>query len=565
VSLAPDLRKISESLRDHRPQPRPGVLTDEQIDTLASLVGEENVSADPIELSRLARTTLPEGTTPAGILWASCREQVQAVVGWAAAHDFPIYPISTGKNWGYGDLCAPVAGCLVLDLSRMNRILQVDVQLAYAVVEPGVTQGQLAEHLAEQNLPLMVDATGAGPDASLIGNTLERGFGHTAYGDRFAHVACLEAVLPDGSLLTTGFGAYANAKARHVYKWGLGPSLDGLLTQSNFAIVTRMTVWLMPRPPRLLAYFITLCDRSAIGPLVERLRPLRLAGTLRSTSHCFNDRRLLTGAARFPYDRVDGRQALEVADPEWLERVCRERRIPAWGVSGSITGTPTEVRAARRTLRRALAGMRGLERLFFVDERKLARLERLARVAARLRPLAPLASLVRNVRLGFQLLDGRPVYESLKGSHWRARHDPGPTQDPLASQCGLVWVSPVLPMTGEAVEELERIAEPILHRFGFEFQVSMAFLNERSICAILPISFDRASADETARARDCHERLLQILLDHGYVPYRGSVAAQKKMREAAPVYWQAVARLKKAWDPADILAPGRYLQPLRDR
>ncbi len=212
MSLAPEFRKISESLRDHLPQPRPRALTDEQIDALASIVGDENVSADPIELSRMARTTLPDSTTPAGILWASCREQVQAVVGWAAAHDFPIYPISTGKNWGYGDLCAPVAGCLLLDLSRMNRILEVDVALAYAVVEPGVTQGQLAEHLEEQSLPLMVDATGAGPDASLIGNTLERGFGHTAYGDRSAHVACLEAVLPDGSLLTTGFGAYANSR-----------------------------------------------------------------------------------------------------------------------------------------------------------------------------------------------------------------------------------------------------------------------------------------------------------------------------------------------------------------
>jgi 4-cresol dehydrogenase (hydroxylating) flavoprotein subunit len=565
MSLAPEFRKISESLRDRRPQPRPRVLTDEQIDALATIVGEENVSAQPIELSRTARTTLPDGTTPAGILWASSREQVQAVVGWAAAHDFPIYPISTGKNWGYGDLCAPIAGCLLLDLSRMNRILEVDVALAYAVVEPGVTQGRLAEYLKERNLPLMVDATGAGPDASLIGNTLERGFGHTEYGDRSAHVVCLEAVLPDGSLLTTGFGAYPNAKARHVYKCGLGPSLDGLLTQSNFAIVTRMTVWLMPRPPRLLAYFITLSDRSAIGPLIERLRPLRLAGTLRSISHCFNDRRLLTGAARFPYDRLDGRQAVEVADPQWVERVCRERRISAWAVSGSITGTPSEVQAARKALRRALSGLPGLQKVFFVDERKLARLERLTRLAARLRPLAPLAALVRNLRLGFQLLNGTPVYESLKGSHWRSRGDPGPTQDPLASQCGLVWVSPVLPMTAAAVEELERIAEPILHRFGFEFQVSMAFLNERSICAILPISFDRGSPDETARARDCHEQLLQVLLDHGYVPYRGSVAAQKKMREAAPVYWQAVARLKKAWDPADILAPGRYVQSLRDR
>ena len=108
--------------RNRRPQPRPRVLTGEQIEALASFVGEKNVSADPVEPSKMAPTTLPDGTTPAGILWASCREQVQAVVGWAAANEFPIYPISTGKNWGYGDVCAPVAGYLLLDLSRMNRI-----------------------------------------------------------------------------------------------------------------------------------------------------------------------------------------------------------------------------------------------------------------------------------------------------------------------------------------------------------------------------------------------------------------------------------------------------------
>ena len=199
----------------------------QDLETLAGIVGEGNVSAAPDEIARLTRTTLPGATTPAGIVWASSREQVQAVVAWAVAMRFPIYPISTGKNWGYGDLCAPVPGCLLLDLSRMNRILEVDPNLAYAVIEPGVTQGQLARYLSEKGFPLVVDATGAGPDASLIGNTLERGFGHTAYGDRFAHAACLEAVLPDGSLLTTGFGAYDGARAQHLYKWGIGPSLDG--------------------------------------------------------------------------------------------------------------------------------------------------------------------------------------------------------------------------------------------------------------------------------------------------------------------------------------------------
>ena len=48
----------------------------------------------------------------------------------------------------------------------MNRIVEVNAELAYATVEPGVTQGQLAEYLAERGLPVWMDATGAGPNAT---------------------------------------------------------------------------------------------------------------------------------------------------------------------------------------------------------------------------------------------------------------------------------------------------------------------------------------------------------------------------------------------------------------
>jgi 4-cresol dehydrogenase (hydroxylating) len=67
----------------------------------------------------------------------------------------------------------------------MNRIIEVDDELAYAVIEPGVTQGQLAAHLAQRDVRLWVDCTGAGPDTSIVGNVLERGFGHSPYGNRF--------------------------------------------------------------------------------------------------------------------------------------------------------------------------------------------------------------------------------------------------------------------------------------------------------------------------------------------------------------------------------------------
>jgi len=173
-----------------------------------------------------------------GALAREADAAVREVVRRAGAAGVPVYPISTGRNWGYGDACAPVGGCVLLELSRMDRIVEVNVPLAYAVVEPGVTQGQLARHLEESGLPLVLDATGAGPDTSIIGNVAERGFGHTAYGDRFAHALCFEAVLADGSVVTTGFGSYEGARAAHLYKWGIGPVLDGVLTQSSLAVIT---------------------------------------------------------------------------------------------------------------------------------------------------------------------------------------------------------------------------------------------------------------------------------------------------------------------------------------
>ena len=69
---------------------------------------------------------------------------------------------------------------------------------------PGVTQEQLFSFLKERNSKLWMDSTGASPRCSLIGNTMERGFGHTPYGDHFAHTCGLEVVLPDGEVIETG-------------------------------------------------------------------------------------------------------------------------------------------------------------------------------------------------------------------------------------------------------------------------------------------------------------------------------------------------------------------------
>jgi 4-cresol dehydrogenase (hydroxylating) len=86
----------------------------------------------------------------------------------------------------------------------MNRILDFHEELGYVTVEPGVTQGQLMEFLRQRKSRLWMDGTGSSPQCSLIGNTIERGFGHTPYGDHFGNVCGFEVVLANGEAIETG-------------------------------------------------------------------------------------------------------------------------------------------------------------------------------------------------------------------------------------------------------------------------------------------------------------------------------------------------------------------------
>ena len=79
-------------------------------------------------------------------------EQVQQVVRTANTYKVPLFPISTGKNLGYGGSAPNLTGSVVVDLKRMNRILEVDDKRHYALVEPGVAYFDLYRHIQERKL-----------------------------------------------------------------------------------------------------------------------------------------------------------------------------------------------------------------------------------------------------------------------------------------------------------------------------------------------------------------------------------------------------------------------------
>ena len=160
------------------------------------VLGPEHVVTDVRRLNEASTATFFSPQRIPAIVYPQTREQVQECLQIAAVHSVPVYPISTGKNWGYGSRVPSSTGCVLMDLSRMNRILDFNENLAYVTIEPGVTQQQLWDFLREKGSNLWIDATGSTPHSSLIGNTLERGFGHTPYGDHASNVCGFEVVLP---------------------------------------------------------------------------------------------------------------------------------------------------------------------------------------------------------------------------------------------------------------------------------------------------------------------------------------------------------------------------------
>jgi 4-cresol dehydrogenase (hydroxylating) len=515
-------------------------------------IGSEHVITDISELDRANTATFATTSRALAILRPGSRDEVQACVRTANRVRVPLYPYSTGKNWGYGSR-TPVHDGVLLDLARLDRIVAFDEDLAYVTLEPGVTQRQLLQFLQQRGSRLWMDATGAGPDCSIIGNTLERGFGHTPMGDHCSNACGFEVVLPNGELLHTGFSRFPNATTGALSRWGVGPSLDGLFSQSNLGIVTQMTVWLMPAPEHFEAFFFLSRSPDGLGPIVDALRPLRMNGTLRSVMHIGNDYKVLNGTSQYPWAETGDVTPLDRAT---MDRLRRRLGIGYWNGSGGLYGTRAQVREAKRQVRRALRGK--VDRLQFVNDRLIALMQRFAKpfrlvagwdVENTLKVLVPV----------YNLMKGVPTDATLASAYWRKRHAP-PTPgeiDPDRDGCGLLWCSPVIPNTGNHATAVARLTEDMLLAQGFEPQMSFSLATERTLICVITISYDRSVPGEDARAIGCHSRLQDELLARGYPPYRLTVGAMARM-DTADGSAQVLRQFKRVLDPNRVLAPGRY-------
>lgn len=214
------------------------------LDEFRGLLSPERVITDRDALRTTELATFVTSQTIPAILRPRQRADVSAVLRIASRFRIPIYPSSRGKNWGLGSRVPAQSGCLLLDLGDLDAILDYDEEMAYVTVEPGVTFSRLQRFLEERGSSLVMDGIGGPADASIVGNAVERGHGMGPWADRFSHVCGAEVVLPDGAVIHTGFARVPGSRVARLARWGVGPSVDGLFSQSNLGVVTALTLWL---------------------------------------------------------------------------------------------------------------------------------------------------------------------------------------------------------------------------------------------------------------------------------------------------------------------------------
>ena len=239
---------------------------DDFVGELRQIVGAAHVHTDSAALTAYSADALGRGAQPDVVAVPGTTAEISAIA--RLCHDARVPLVVRGAGTGYTGGAVPTAGGVLLSMERLNRILEIDQVNLLAVVEPNVINGDLQRAVEQVGLFYPPDPASL-DQSSLGGNVAECAGGPRAfkYGVTRRYVLALQAVLPTGEIINTGSKAVKNV---------VGYDLTQLLvgSEGTLAIITRITLRLMPKPPAestLLATFRTIqAAVTAVSALIEK-------------------------------------------------------------------------------------------------------------------------------------------------------------------------------------------------------------------------------------------------------------------------------------------------------
>lgn len=463
-----------------------------------------------------------------------------------------LWPISGGRNFGYGTALPVHNDSFIVDLSHLKGI-DLDFDTCTAEIETGVNQADLHKAITLAEVPWMVPTTGAGPNGSILGNALDGGYGLNPVCDHFDGISQVSGYWANGTPFQHPLVDMDCPEVARSWKQGIGPSWLGLLHQASFGIVTKARIQLVPlaESSRLVVFEFSSDEKfKAAIPKIRKLsrdlpglRSLICNARLRVAT-TQTPGRLHTFEKQSPIDRAVS-----------IENIAIKEGLPPWLALGFLYGARNSVTGTLKDLRRHLPGIR----IRAFSPQQVAWLEKLSKFF----PLKEsLRSKVASLSDAMDLLEGRPNPKFLLLAY--ALISPTSITEnshPAKENCGVLWYAPLLPAQADVVTVfLQKEVTEILHFHGFDALLSVTLRNANIFTSTIPILFDKTDAGAVLRAKACHRALVEAGLKRGYPPYRLGVDYMDLLHDlpvnAESGTWK---QLKRVFDPNDILAPGRYL------
>ena len=233
------------------------------IEKLARIVGAENISTAPEELSCYSYDGTGKIFLPEAVAFPQSAQEIAAILKAANEHGFPVVPRGAGSGMTGGSL--PVNGGLVLVTRRMNRILEVDRDNMIAVVEPGVITGDLQAELKKSGLMYPPDPASL-KFCTIGGNAAECAGGPSAvkYGVTKDYVLGIEVVLPTGDIMQTGVRTEKGVVGYDLTRLFVG-------SEGTLGIFTRLTLRVLPLPESKATFLLTFSSLSRATELVAQI------------------------------------------------------------------------------------------------------------------------------------------------------------------------------------------------------------------------------------------------------------------------------------------------------
>jgi len=486
------------------------------------------------------------------VLKPTTTADVLEIIKIARQFKVSIYPYSTGKNWGLGTRLPVSESSILLDLSGLNKIIEVNEEEAYAVIEPGVTQGQLYNFLEENHPSLMLNVTGSGLETGFIGNALERGVGY--FSSRVHEVSGLEIITGSGEFLNTGWRGQAHIACEKTYVHGLGPQLDGLFFQSNFGVVVSAVVKLLRKPE---AHFSVLMYKNENDSLEDFLQPiidLKREGVISHVPHVADkERSNITIAPRiFDIFQEEGLTATTEKVNQFLESKSSAEWTAVIGLTGSLGKIKSDLKQIKKRCHRSKIKVINLD--------KLDGLRRVAKCLSRIPSIKKEHMYLEAAMPFIGLSKGIPTNEALKCVAWAAGNYPDGYVEgaPETGNNGMIYILPFAPLKAASSENMTSIVYTVCETYSLRPAITLNMVDAWNIEAVISIHFDLADAERVKQAHECHKELVFKLKEAGFWPYRLGVEDMKNFVDETDPHWQWVSRLKDVFDPDGIISPGRY-------